>query len=199
MYYEHLFNNKITHIQKTLPSQYKGPLCDGLRYIDDLIAFFPYNKHDQTSHTIALILKDYLSKHTYHPNMLLKDEQITNNTFNFLETSVTYTGHTNFDIKHRDKNFQSLFHHNTLKKIKSIHASSFAPKPQATNIILNTLHRINDNCSSDSLKAVATIEHLFVATHFGYKKKHFHKALNKMFLSTNNKLWHTLTAALRPR
>ena len=198
MYYEHIFNNKLTHLQKKLPNTNNGPLCEGLRYIDDLIAFFPFQKNDAISSTIAVLLKDYLSHNTYHPNMLLKDEPITNNTFNFLETSVKYAGSTEFHIKHKDKNVHSLLHHNKLKKVKTIHASSFAPKPQATNIILNTLHRINDNCSSDALKAIATIEQFFVATHFGYKKKHLHKALRKMFLSTNNKLWNSLTAALRP-
>ena len=76
------------------------------------------------------------------------------------------------------------------------HASSFAPKQQATNIVINTLHRINDNCSSDSLKTLSTIEYFFVATHFGFKKKHFKQALSHMHHSTDNTLWHSLIAIL---
>ena len=129
--------------------------------------------------------------------MLLKDEPIQDNSFDFLETTITYKGHTDFDIKHKDKNIHSLLHHNKLKKVKNIHASSFAPQPQATNIVLNTLHRINNNCSSDSLKALASIEHFYVATHFGYTKKHFQKALKTMHLTTDNNLWDSLTAILR--
>ena len=120
----------------------------------------------------------------------------TTTLFNFLETTITYKGFTKFDVKHLDKNVDSLLHHNKLKKIKTIHASSFAPKPQATNIVLNTLHRINNNCSSDSLKTLATLEHIYVATHFGYKKKHFRNALKKMHATTDNSLWDTLTAIL---
>ena len=193
---EHIFKTKVSHLKKIIPLKVKGPLCEGLRYIDDLIAFFPYNKTDRASYALALFIKEFLSNYTYHPDMLLKDEPMDNNSFNFLETTITYKGFTKFDVKHLDKNVDSLLHHNKLKKIKTIHASSFAPKPQATNIVLNTLHRINNNCSSDSLKTLATLEHIYVATHFGYKKKHFRNALKKMHATTDNSLWDTLTAIL---
>ena len=103
MYYEHIFNNKLLHLQKQLTDiiQPQGPLCKGLRYVDDLIAFFPYNKNNKISYAIALFIKDYLSKYTYHPDMLLKDEPIQDNSFDFLETTITYKGHTDFDIKHK--------------------------------------------------------------------------------------------------
>ena len=128
--------------------------------------------------------------------MLLKDEPIEHNSFNFLETTITYKGSTHFDIKHKDKNLHSLLYNQSIKKVKNIHASSFAPKQQATNIVINTLHRINDNCSSDSLKTLSTIEYFFVATHFGFKKKHFKQALSHMHHSTDNTLWHSLIAIL---
>ena len=44
---------------------------------------------------------------------------------------------------------------------------------------------------------IATIEHFYVATHFGYKKKHFKAALQKMYLTTDNTLWDSLNAILR--
>ena len=110
MYYEHIFKSKITHLQNKLNLPFKTPLCEGLRYIDDLIAFFAYNKTDKTSYALALFLQDYLSKYSYHPNMLLKDEPIEHNSFNFLETTITYKGSTHFDIKHKDKNLHSLLH-----------------------------------------------------------------------------------------
>ena len=124
--------------------------------------------------------------------MLLKDEPIINNSFNFLETTITYIKNTNFKIKHHDKKFHSLYHHNKLTKIKSIHASSFGPKQQPTNITLNTLHRINTNSSSDILKVHATLEHIYVARHFGYKNKHFKRALTRMSITTEDPLWHAL-------
>ena len=198
MHYEHDFNKKTTHLQRILhPRHPQRSLCMGLRYIDDLAAFFPYEKNDPISYTIALLLKDYLSKNTYHPNMLLKDEPITNNSFDFLETTIKYTGKTKFDIKHKDKNIDSLLKHNKLKKIKSIHASSFGPKQQPIDIVLNTLHRINTNCSNDYLKIHATLEHIYVARHFGYKNRHFKKALTRMSITTTNPLWHTLIKTLQ--
>ena len=81
--------------------------------------------------------------------MLLKPEQMIDNSIPFLETKITYNGATSFDIIHHDKNFQSLYTKNKLTKVKTIHATSFTPKTQKSNIILNTLHRINTNCSSD--------------------------------------------------
>ena len=78
MHYEHIFNKKITNLRHEIQNKHhnddnplNGPLCAGIRYIDDLTAFFPFQKNDPVSHTIALSLKDYLSKHTYHSDMLL--------------------------------------------------------------------------------------------------------------------------------
>ena len=134
-----------------------------------------------------------LCKHTYHPNMLLKTEQMIDNSIPFLETKITYNGRTSFDIIHHDKNFQSLYTKNELTKVKTIHATSFSPKTQKSNIILNTLHRINTNCSSDYLTLKATLQHFFTSQHFGYKRTHFKKALNNIAISTNNNaLWHLI-------
>ena len=65
MYYEHIFKSKLTHLQNKLNLPFKTPLCEGLRYIDDLIAFFAYNKTDKTSYALALFLQGYLSKYSY--------------------------------------------------------------------------------------------------------------------------------------
>ena len=199
MHYEHIFNKKIAKIRHKIQHQNlnkdnnpNGPLCAGIRYIDDLTAFFPFKENDPISYTIALYLKEYLRKNTYHRDMLLKNEPIDNNSFNFLETTITYTNKTNFKIQHRDKNFHSLYHHNKLTKIKSIHASSFGPKQQPTNITLNTLHRINSNCSNNVLKMHSTLQHIYVARHFGYKNKHFKRALTRMSITTDDPLWHAI-------
>ena len=104
MYYEHIFNTKLRCLEERLPTKVNGPLCEGLRYIDDLIAFFPYKKKDMMSYTIALFLKYYVANNTYHPNMLLKDEPIENNSFDFLETKNRYKGSTTLEVKHNDKN-----------------------------------------------------------------------------------------------
>ena len=92
----------------------------------------------------------------------------------------------------RNKKIHSLYHHNKLTKIKSIHASSFGPKQQPTNISLNTLHRINTNCSNDVLKMHSTLQHIYVARHFGYKNKHFRRALTRMSITTEDPLWHAI-------
>ena len=128
--------------------------------------------------------------------MTLKEEKHINNSFDFLETTISYKGNTNFDIKHKDKNFESLYKNNKIKKIKTIEASSFNQKQQPTNIVLNTLHRINTNCSSQHLKLLSTLEYFFVSTKFGYKKKHFKQALQHMTTTTGNTMWHTFTVFL---
>ena len=197
MYYEHLFHVKMAQIKQTTNNQYNHTnICQGFRYIDDLFAFFAYDKHDKKSFQIAESIKNILTNHTYHPNMTLKEEKHTNNSFDFLETTISYKGNTNFDIKHKDKNFESLYKNNKIKKIKTIEASSFNQKHQPTNIVLNTLHRINTNCSSQHLKLLSTLEYFFVSTKFGYKKKHFKQALQHMTTTTGNTMWHTFTVFL---
>jgi len=52
-------------------------------------------KKDMMSCTIALFqLKYFVENNTYHPNMLLKDEPIGNNSFHFLQTEIRYKGST---------------------------------------------------------------------------------------------------------
>ena len=106
MYYEHLFHLKMAQINQTTNNQYNHTnICQGFRYIDDLFAFFAYDKHDKKSFKIAQSIKNILANHTYHPNMTLKEEKHINNSFDFLETTISYKGNTTFDIKHKDKNF----------------------------------------------------------------------------------------------
>ena len=195
MFYEHIFHKRIQTLQKHITDN-KVHLCKGFRYIDDLFALFAYDKTQPNTLELTKLMRLILSKYTYHPNMLLKPEPISDNSLFFLETKITYNGTTSFDIIHHDKNFDSLYTNNTLTKIKTIHATSFAPTIQKTNIILNTLHRINHNCSSDYLILKATLQHFYVTKYFGYKRKHFKQALNTIAITTNNNLWHTINMLL---
>ena len=195
MYYEHIFHTRIQTLQQHISGN-NIQLYEGFRYIDDLFALFAYDKTQPITLKFAKLIRLILSKYTYHPNMLLKPETIINNSFCFLETKITYNGSTSFDVIHHDKNFNSLYKNNKITKVKTIHATSFAPRSQKTNIILNTLHRINHNCSSDYLILKATLQHFFVTKYFGYKRKHSKQALNTIAISTNNNLWHTINMLL---
>ena len=191
MFYKNILNKHI-HTLKTAFTNKHNQVCKGFRYVDDLFILFAYDKTNPITYEFAKLMRLLLCKHTYHPNMLLKTEQMIDNSIPFLETKITYNGGTSFDIIHHDKNFQSLYTKNKLTKVKTIHANSFSPKTQKSNIILNTLHRINTNCSSDYLTLKATLQHFFTSQHFGYKRTHFKKALNNIAICTNNDLWHLI-------
>ena len=123
----------------------------------------------------------------YATKLVLKDEPIDNNSFNFLETTITYTNKTNFKIKNRDKNFHSLCHHNKLTKIKSIDASSFGPKQQPTN----TFYRMNSNCSNNVLKMHPTLQHIHVyicSSPLRIQKQTLQTPLTRMSITTEDPL-----------
>ena len=113
-------------------------------------------------------------------------KQVTNWNWN-----IIYQPQNNNTIytKHHDKNTQQLLKNRTLKKVKTIHATSFGPKHQPTDMILNTLHRIYTNCSSKKLLFKSTLEYFYSQTFIGYKYQHFKKALYHISNSTNKLIW----------
>ena len=82
-----------------------------------------------------------------------------------------------------------LVQNRTLKKVKTIHASSYGPNDQAKNIILTTLHRINANCSNNFLLTKSTYQYLYSQTFNGYNHSHFKQALYHMKKSSNKAIW----------
>ena len=188
MYYEHLLIQHIKQLQINIPTN-KQQSIHGKRYIDDVISFIPYDATNIHSIIFAKKLLKML-KNTYHKEMILKEEPFINNKTHFLETEVIYNYATNqIDIKHHDKNFKSLYNSNEFTKIKTIHATSFGPKEQPTNIILNTLHRIQSNCTTNHYIKQSTLEHFYVQAHLGYNFNHFKQALKKINKTTNSKIW----------
>ena len=161
-----------------------------LRYIDDLLSFIAYDITKPQTKLFAQYILSKLQK-SYHKNMKLKPENFDNNKTKFLETEIIYQPQNDNTIhtKHHDKNTQQLLKNRTLKKVKTIHATSFGPKHQPTDIILNTLHRIYTNCSSKKLLFKSTLEYFYSQTFIGYKYQHFKKALYHISNSTNKLIW----------
>ena len=84
------------------------------RYFDDLRAVVVYQSSDITTKSLVKELLQHLQHRTYHPSMTLILEEISDNTFNFLEWKFSLT---NGSLKSQwhSKNFQSLQESGKLK------------------------------------------------------------------------------------
>jgi len=77
------------------------------RYFDDLRAVVVYQSSDITTKSLVKELLQHLQHRTYHPSMTLILEEISDNTFNFLEGKFSLTDGS-LSCQWHSKNFQSL-------------------------------------------------------------------------------------------
>jgi hypothetical protein len=88
------------------------------RYFDDLRAVVVYQSSDITTKSLVKELLQHLQHRTYHPSMTLILEEISDNTFNFLEGKFSLTDGS-LSCQWHSKNFQSLQESGRLKFITS--------------------------------------------------------------------------------
>ena len=88
------------------------------RYFDDLRAIVVYKSSDITTKVLVKDLLQHLEHHTYHPTMKLILEEVSNNTFNFLEGKFSID-QGSLSCQWHSKNFQSLLESGKLKFITS--------------------------------------------------------------------------------
>ena len=189
MYYEYKFYNSIYDAQKLTPFlPHNTLIIRAKRYIDDVLAFIVHDKTQPHTHAITKLFISVL-KCAYHSNMTLKEEPVVDNKTRFLETCISVYDDNNIDIAHHNKNFSHYSQHSEMKKLSIIDAHSFSPHTQPRNNILNTLHRIKQNCTNPLKIMTSTFEFMTLAVAHNYTRAHFNYALNRMGQTTGKPIW----------
>ena len=96
-------------------------------YFDDLWAIVVYKSSDITTKFLVKDLLQHLQHHTYHPTMKLILEEVSNNTFNFLEEKISID-QGSLSCQWHSKNFQSLLELGKLKFITNQEIFSYSEK-----------------------------------------------------------------------
>ena len=121
--------------------------------------------------------------------MVLKPEPVIHNTTQFLETCVSIVKNNNIRVDHHVKNYKYYSTHSQLKTLSITDAHSFCPNIQPRNNILNTLHRIQQNCTNNLNIFIATLQYMTIAFNHNYTRAHFNYAFNRIGRTSGNIIW----------
>ena len=136
-YYEHKFMHSLNNLATRI---------SGVRYIDDVTVIIAYNKNDPFSKLKALSIKTDFLNDCYHKDLILKEELVCDNQFNFLDLSISHNGN-NFVCNYLNKNKLSIrFGHQ--KFFRYHHAFSMCPKSSKKGVAMSVLYRIANSSTS---------------------------------------------------
>jgi hypothetical protein len=145
-----------SEIQFTCSLGVDNKFIDGSRYMDDCLIFIIFDLNVPSTYTRAMkFIEKY--KQCYDSCLQLEEEIITNNTFNFLESTITIVNEK-IILSPLRKNWLQICTTNTLLMNKFQHFYSFNPLQSKLGVIISTLHRLQSNSSNPSILTFAIIQ-----------------------------------------
>lgn len=160
-----------------------------IRYIDDVNATIAYKRGDRTSYLRAQRLRYGLFKDCYPKSLDLKEENVVENTYRFLETTTTLRD-GKFRTVHFQKNHEELLTKNRQKFFTLKNSSSYDSRAGKKGVLIARLIAIKTNCS-DNQGILSSCKKFFQElVYLGYSKSMIRDVCRVMTSKDYDDIWH---------
>ena len=179
MYYEHQFHASIYDLTRFTNIEKPHQLFRFMRYVDDVFGVVCWDSRDPSTLTFAKHIIRMLMNHTYHPNMLLKEEP-SSGWFPFLEALINFPATGDMRVQFHVKNYAPILANGNPKLYTIQHHSSFMNRTQAINKVYGAIHRLRRTVLEPSLIVSNSLELCVVYHQQGYSAGIMASSFDKM-------------------
>ena len=162
----------------------------GIRYVDDAMTIIAFDKTDPFSKLKSYYIMNIFLKNCYHKDLILKEENILDNSFNFLNLEVTYKNDV-FLCNYLNKNKISIKNDQKQKIKRYQNFFSNSPKISKKGVCISVLHKIANTSRTQNLFEENLYDFFCELILLNYPKKFLLSLLNIMHDRNNNWLWKT--------